>query len=523
MQSVAERIGKQSPRLEHLPARAVTSAGDDAIAWAESIGWRPKAGRGYYVLDEWQKFCIRGLLSEDASALLCVMVALIIVARQNGKNVILEVVELYAFFVLDLPYILHTAHLQETTADHMDNMWSAIQSDRDLAAISRRVVANGKEMIYRVDRVDDDAGLDDDPDECKNHRIKFRTRSEKVGRGPSPRMVVFDEALHLLSKQVRAVLPSMSAQSMRPDQPILIYTSSAPYPTSEVLHKVRSSILDGRNPDAFLAEWSVELEVAEGEELHEAMARLADDDDALYDTNPAMGVRISPDWVRANERDAMETEDYLIERLSVVFEGVSAKLAIPNWSSLGDGPDAESGYEGSTIATDRQWALAVSPVEHGPQWASIGVAGLTAEQKVQVEWMHHRKGTAWVVQTVVDIQKRKPIPIRVHSSGPEAALIGPLLRAGALVDEVPSADVERATGRLIAAADERNLVHLDQPSLTKSVSGAVLRTGVNGAAIWSQRNSKVEITPLMACTVALSGVAVPDEQPAAHVAMVLGG
>ena len=128
---VEERIGSQTPRLCQLAQRQVASAGDDAIEFAETIG------DGFYVLDEWQKFCIRGLLAEDAKARLCAGVGLILMPRQNGKNAVLEVIELYAFYVLNLPYILHTAHLQETTADHMARLWSAIESDEDLLSITK--------------------------------------------------------------------------------------------------------------------------------------------------------------------------------------------------------------------------------------------------------------------------------------------------------------------------------------------------------------------------------------------------
>ena len=114
------------PRLQQAPAGAVGSAGDDAIEWAESIGG------GFYELDEWQRFCIRGILSEDEHARLCAEAALLIVPRQNGKGTILEIVELYALFVLDLPLILHTAHLSETSADHMARLWAAIRSDPEL-------------------------------------------------------------------------------------------------------------------------------------------------------------------------------------------------------------------------------------------------------------------------------------------------------------------------------------------------------------------------------------------------------
>lgn len=488
MQSVAVRIGNQVPRLSQRPARAVASAGDDALAWAESIGWDAEAGRGYYVLDEWQKFCVRGLLSEDPVAQLCALVGLIIVARQNGKNVILEVVELYAFYVLDLPYILHTAHLQETTADHMANLWAAISSDDALAAITKQVVANGKERIYRTDWVQ--AG-------GKRYRcqIRFRTRSKKGGRGGSPQMVVFDEALHLLDKQINALLPSLAAQSMRGDAPILIYTSSAPVEESDVLRRLRAAVQAGQIPDAFMAEWSAEFAVNDGETRDQAMIRIADDVDALYEANPGMGVRIAPEWVNANERSTMSVDGYLCERLSVVLEDEEGQSAIPGWPLLAD--------DESCIESNRQWALAVSPDR---KWAAIGLAGRRADGKAHVGWAEHRAGTDWVEECIVEGWMAKRIPIRIHNAGPEKSFIAPLRARGVEVIEVSTSEAAAATGQMIDAAEAATLVHLGQPSLNKAVRGAALRLTTEGAAIWSQIRSDLEITPLIACTIALGGV-----------------
>ena len=100
------------------------------------------------------------------------------------------------------------------------------------------------------------------------------------------------------------------------------------------------------------------------------------------------------------------------------------------------------------------------------------------------------------------------IPLRIHKSGPEGSFIAPLRERGVEVVEVSSADVSQATGQLIDAVNAGALRHLGQPSLDIAVKGTVLRTGTDGAAIWSQRNSQTEITALMACTVALGGV--PD-------------
>jgi phage terminase large subunit-like protein len=67
---------------------------------------------------------------------------------------------------------------------------------------------------------------------------------------------------------------------------------------------------------------------------------------------------------------------------------------------------------------------------------------------------------------------------------------------------------------VIDAVNAGTLRHLGQASLDIAIRGAVLRTGTDGAVVWSQRNSQTEITALMACTVALGGVSEAwDEEP----------
>lgn len=177
------------------------------------------------------------------------------------------------------------------------------------------------------------------------------------------------------------------------------------------------------------------------------------------------------------------------------------------WAQLAD-PD-------SLIASHRTWALAVNPSR---EWASFGVAGRRADGKLHVEryvldpppdWTSTglvRKGTAWVVDEAARLYAASRIPLRIHKSGPEGSFIAPLRERGVEVVEVSSAEVAAATGQFIDAANGGQLRHLGQASLDLALKGAVLRTSTDGAALWSQRNSQVEITPLMACTVAAGGV-----------------
>ena len=80
-----ELIGSQVPRVWSAPS-AVTSAGPEALALAETAGMEPMP---------WQRFvCERGL-RENADGSWAAMALLLILPRQNGKGTIIEIVELY--------------------------------------------------------------------------------------------------------------------------------------------------------------------------------------------------------------------------------------------------------------------------------------------------------------------------------------------------------------------------------------------------------------------------------------------
>lgn len=490
-----KRVGSQVPRLSHLPRRAVASAGDDAIEFAESIGWSVEAGRGFYVLDEWQKYCIRGILSEDSNARLCAFLVLLIVPRQNGKGAVLEVVELYALFVLELPLILHSAHLGETSADHMDRMWAAISSDPELRAQCKQVLAKGYEAIeFRP--VDPASG---EPRRRESGaavmcEIRFRTRSKKGGRGGSPQMVVFDEALFLTGQQVSAMLPSLSAQTMNEDPPILIYASSAPIGESERLHEVRAAILRGDSPDAFMAEWSVPLPDGAHGDRAAALRQLADDPESVYVANPGVGIRIDPEWCRTIERSGMSLEDWCIERLGVVFtaDGDTGVLPSNRWNVC---RDIESFVESGRIA------LAVGP---NGSWSAIDLVGERPDGALHVEVVRHEIGTEWVVDAARK-GTAKYGPLVVDPKTDSARLIERLVAARVPLQEMSTADVVRASVAFQDDVLNCRIRHLDQPELNAAVAGADIRP-VGESWVFSAKASTVDVTTLLAAVLAAGAV-----------------
>ncbi len=471
--SAGRRVGAQVPRLHQQPAGAAGSAGDDAIEWAESIG------DGFYQLDGWQRFVIRGMLSEDAGARLCALVSLLIVPRQNGKGTILEVVELYALFVLELPLILHTAHLTETSADHMNRLWAAIQSDPELSSQCHMVRAKGSEAIVRRG----------------GGEIRFRTRSKKGGRGGSPQMIVFDEALYLTSEQMSALMPSLSAQTMADDAPLIIFASSAPLGESEVLHSNRAAILRGDMPSAFYAEWSVELPEVDGD-LAAAVRALVADREVLWEANPGAGIRIDPEWCWTIERGSMTPETWAQERLGVVFsaDGDSGIIPANSWTVCADAT--------STVDSGRI-ALAVGP---GGGWAAIGLAGERPDGSLHLEVVRHAMGTDWVVEAArAGVDQFGPILVDAH--GPTMAVLALLEQAGVEVEQLGTGDVTRACAELQLDVKECRARHLDQPELNAAVAGVGIRP-VGESWVFSAKASTVDVSPLLAVTLAAHGARV---------------
>ncbi len=454
--SASVLLGSQTPSVELLPRESAGSAGPEAVELAALCGLQ---------LDPWQAYCLEHGLSERPDGLWAAFICAIVVSRQNGKGSILEARELAGLFLLNEQLILHSAHEFKTCYEHFLRIVNLIESTPD---IERRVA-----KIRR--------GVGEQAIELTNgNRLRFIARSGGSGRGMSAPCVVLDEFMFATEAQVGAIMPTLSAQV----NPQLWMTSSAPLAASEPLHRLRAQAIKGEGDRTFYAEWGNESGVD------------PEDDEAIARANPALGRRIFLDFV-ATEREAMSTDEFARERLGVPQVATSEDQVIPPevW--------AKCAQSASVIETNRCWALTVSPER---LWASLAVAGRRADGKLHIEWMEHRAGTEWIVGKVRELFAAKRLPLRIHKSGPEAAFIAPLREHGVEVVEVSTADVAQATGQLIDAANAGQLVHLGQPSLDKALRGAVLRLSPDGASVWSQRSSQVEITPLVAVTVALGGV-----------------
>ena len=454
------RVGSQRPRLHSLPGKRHHSCGQEAIEYGESLG---------YVLDDWQRWCIDGILSEDVNARLCASICLLIVPRQNGKNVVLEIVELYLFYVLEVDVIVHSAHRADTSADHMNRLITVIRNTPELDEITTIYEANGKEKLKRRDT---------------GAELRFVTRSKKIGRGKSPKVVVFDEALYLVPDQMQAIVPSLSAQSMNDDAPLMIYTSSTPLAESQTLHTVRKVAQKG-GERTWYAEWGCE----EGTS--------SDDVDALYSANPGLGKRISLEWVLDIEKPLLSEEAFLAERFGVPIGGLDADdVEMPDWVFR---CDVDSVMVGDPfISVD---------VESKGGHTSIVAAGLREDGRMHVEMVAYLEGTSTAAAKV----RANTNKVWVEPRSETAGLIQEMTKLGVKVHELSTLDYLQACIQWRRAVENDQIRHRDELPLNVAVANAAVKASGEGW-VWARRSSTADISALVAGSVAAWAAGEPTEE-----------
>jgi hypothetical protein len=467
-------VGCQEPTVSHWPAYDV-SRGGEVVELAERAG---------LVLDPWQRFAIlhgHGVRPDGLWAAFEVGVA---VARQNGKGGIIEAVELGALFVFEDRLTVHSAHQFDTSLEAFRRLLDLIEELPEL-----------DQQVKRVSRSHGEEGI-----ELKSgRRIRFRTRTKGGGRGFSGDKVILDEAMFLPELAIGALLPTVSA---RPN-PQVWYTGSAvdwqmPNDDGVVFARVRVRGHKGDDPRLAWFEWT-----ADPDGDPDATGELATDRQAWVKSNPALGIRISAEHI-ANEQRSMDPRTFAVERLGV-----------GDWPDpdavAGQGIDPETWAARADLESKPNdpvcFAFDVTP---NRSFASICVAGRRDDGKFHVERVEHRPGTKWLPDRLAELVGDHPAVKPVcDGASPAAALLARLADLEVEVVTTNAREHAQACGILFDAVEEDNLKHLGTPELAAAVRGAVKRP-LGDAWAWSRKASHVDISPLVAATLAVWGVASQD-------------
>lgn len=431
------------------------------------------------VLDEWQWDVLRVALmrTADLSRWAAFTVG-VCCPRQNGKNGILEIRELIGPTILDERLAIHTAHLADTSKEGFRRLDDLIDANDWLEAQVKHIWrTNGHESI-----------------EFKNgNRIRFRTRTRGGGRGFSGSPILFDEPMFLSEVSMGSILPVMSAQ---PDPQAWFTGSSVDQEIHEdgvVFARVRDRALNGDHHRLAYFEWSLDFETPD-----EVEDSVMDDPAAAAATNPAYGVRISPDYVEAERRE-LDSRTLAVERYGVgdwppVDGSANQIIKVGDWDRLVD--------RAAAMSPDRCLAFDVSPDRSR---AAIMAAGGREDNLWQMEVIDHGDGTGWIVDRLVELSKSgEVLAIFVHGSSPAGSLIQDCEDAGLVIEVVTDADYAKACGALFDAVEQAEFRHHGSPAMRSSIKGLTKRL-MGDAWAWSRKNSKTDITTVVGGTLAAWG------------------
>ncbi|MGH8950183.1 MAG: terminase [Acidimicrobiia bacterium] len=456
---IDEQLGSRSPVHRSVPSGA-TGAGEEAADLAALAGLD---------LDGWQQDVLKAALRRRRDGKWSAFEVGLIVPRQNGKGSVLEALELAALFRHgETRQILHSAHEFKTAKEGFRRIVGLIKEYPRLEAqVDHIRYTTGEEGIETVD----------------GSRLRFVARSSGSGRGFTADLIILDEAYNLSTDMMAAMLPTLSA---RPN-PQLWYTSSAPLPhmMSDVLRRLCKRGRAGTSDSLAYFEWCATD--TDSLDAQESWAR----------ANPALGIRISPEFV-ARELEALGPDEFARERLGVWSEDEKSHGVIPAraWAAC---EDAKSGPVGRM-----NFALDVSP---GREWATIAVAAKSGRGGVHVEVtgddekFDHRPGTAWLVERAVELQAKWGGRFAVAKGSPAWSLKTELEDAEVELLPVSVEEHAQACGDLFDAVTERQLRHLGQGELDAAVAGADRRF-YGDTWLWSRKTSAVDISPLVAVTLA---------------------
>lgn len=479
---LAELVGQQRPRICTVPEQqGDTELYDRAIDMLGGCGLE---------LDEWQRFWLRHSLDQRPDGKWSAQEVGGNVGRQNGKGSELVARQIVGLFLVPTDrLIIHSAHQFDTSLEHFRRLLETIE---DNPALHKQIKPRGISWSHGSEGIELRDGS----------RIRFRTRGKggAGGRGFTGDLMVLDEAMILPEAAFGNLLPTLSA---RPN-PQIWYTGTAVdqeiHADGVVFARVRERGVSGSDDRLLYLEWSVEADDPDS-----VPEEVLDDPQAWAVANPALGIRISPEFVQM-ERRALASRTFAVERLGVGDwppTGPSSVLDMAAWAALTDGQSEPN--------DPLVFSIDVSPDR---AWGSIAVAGLRDDGHTHLDVGERHKGTDWIVKRAGELAEKHPTAAWwLDERGPAGSLVPGLKLKGIEPNVVTAQDMAQACGMFEDAVTAQTIRHMGQPLLASAIRGAAKRA-LGDAFAWSRRGSGVDISPLVAVTLAHFGLQ-KTEPPAA--------
>ena len=463
----------QAPRL-HVRPRAAKTYGDLAADFAADYGLTP---------DPWQQIVLDDWLAESQGRWASLTCGLS-VPRQNGKNALIEVRELFGMVGRGEKF-LHTAHEVKTARKAFKRLQHFFGTKPDDPG------AKFPELNALVDEVRNVNGQE--AVILKNGgSVEIVARSKNSARGFTVDVLIMDEAQEMSEDDLEALMPTTSASPLR--NPQWIFTGTPPGPNADgaIFTRVRDEAIAGKSKRLAWHEWSARPEADR------------DDREEWRNVNPALINGRLQFEVIEGERARFSDEGFDRERLGKWSDYGSSAEALPYgaWLDLAD-PDAPRGAWpsfGLDVTEDRTAWVAVAwrredggvQVMLANDGESMPAGGLAVEAK--------RLCGQWGGAVV---------PPRAFEDDIEAE--------GVSVCKATGPDFTASCGRIADLIEDGSLHHGGQANLNAAVKSVRWRaSGMDGARAFQLKGSP-EVGPLAAVARAVHGVfAMQSPEPAIY-------
>ena len=205
-------------------------------------------------------------------------------------------------------------------------------------------------------------------------------------------------------------------------------------------------------------------------------------------SDPVVFAALRSEWNTRSDDAAFERPYLNVWPRPSQLTAAGAGLDVDAWTAAADGPPARPVLAlALDVAADRSRA-------------AIAAAALV-DDRVAVEVLDARPGVGWLAAAVRDLRREHPGALVVADSLVAASIVGELNRARVVVDPLGASDHARACGTFVDLLGAGRLTHRSQAVLDDAVAGAARRP-LGDAWLWSRSRSDVDISPLVAVTLA---------------------
>lgn len=391
----------------------------------------------------WQPHLLHVMLARDERDRFRCRTVGISIPRQNGKSWIVRARCFYGLLCGEC--ILYTCQHGDTSDEMFRRLSEPFEDDDEpeLRALLLTVrKTNGQQAIYLKN-----GGI-----------IRFTTRTDKLARGKTYDVLIYDEAQDLTSGQQAASLPAISAGKKHNPQTIYLGTPPGPENDGTVFRDLHDDVHSGESKMAWV-EWAAQ-------EIGDKADR-----SRWYECNPSLGTLIDVGAVEG-ECEQMAPDVFARERLG---------WWTPVGGVLNPALDAQSWYACEVPGAMGYGKLAFG-VKFSPDGSRAAVSWARAErgggsyvELYDVQSAHG--GTAGIADML--LRNRGEIAaVCIDGKGGAAALMQRLADAGfpkrAVIAGTP-AIAQAAASMLRDEVYAKTLGHIASPALDESATKSVLR------------------------------------------------